>query len=132
MYNPTNGVLLNGQIRQEFHRIWGYQKPITPDHFINFLNDLIQDQCFREQIFQLTIPRSQTIPKFETKISSQTPTKFDAGSETRVYDPKRIMELRERMIELRKILSSQLTPSEKILADSVTSPSSFGCTVTVF
>lgn len=118
-YNPQNGVLLDAKVHDAFHRVWGYKQPVTIDLFIRFLKDLIQDEQFRKHVFSLTEPRSSTTPKFQLEISSQTSKQLDLGSETRVYDPQRIMKLHERMVELRLILLRNRTAEEKSLCDQI-------------
>jgi hypothetical protein len=98
-----------------FHKIYGSKKPVTIDCFIIFLEDLINNDSFRERIYALAQPRSLTkhSDKKEIQISTQSSERSDDGSETRVYDPKWIMELHECMVERRRIELQSLLNSDE-------------------
>jgi len=115
MYNSRNSVTLDSKIHSIFHKIYGYKKPVTIDCFIIFLEDLINNASFRERIYSLAEPRSLTkrSNKKEIQISNQLFERSDDGSETRVYDPKWIMELHECMVERRIDLQSLLNSDEQ-------------------
>jgi hypothetical protein len=63
--------------------------------FIDFLDDLLKNKT-------VSMP-----------ISSQASWEQEEGSETRVYDPKRIMELQERVKKASIILSLKLADAQK-------------------
>jgi hypothetical protein len=117
-YNQKNGVLLCAEIHEEFHKMWGYRTPITIDHFLVFLKILSVDTLFRENLFKKIKFRENKVKKTKLMmpISSQAPKEFGEGSETRVYDPERVMELHERMAKRKAYLLNQLNADEKLLA----------------
>nr|ALO21404.1 putative HNH homing endonuclease [Golenkinia longispicula] len=87
IYNPQNSITLDHEIHHEFHKIYGFKKPITIDHFLHFLTTILKKESFRNRIFSLAVPRSQKKNK-ETPTSNQSSygvsSPIDEGSETRV------------------------------------------------
>ena len=79
-------------------------------------NFVPSDKVLREKIFKKIKFRFQK-KNLTTPISSQAPKEFGEGSETRVYDPERVMELHERMAKLKEYLYDQLNPAEKFLSE---------------
>jgi len=79
-YINENRIVLSKTLHTMFHKKYGYHKN-TVDQFLNFLNHL------------LTITKSKLI-------SSQGELENSKGSETRAYDPERIMKLHERLERL--------------------------------
>lgn len=86
VYEPLNGIVLTEDLHVKFHNSFGYTQNTT-EEFIQFLGSLLQNE------------------KLSTPISSQVPRERGKGSETRVYDPARIMELQERLEEVSKTLA---------------------------
>ena len=58
MYNELNSVTLDAGLHNLFHQIYGYKQPVTINCFILFLNDLLTDTGFRNQVFALIQRRS--------------------------------------------------------------------------
>lgn len=75
-YHNQNGILLNQHIHVLFHNSFGYTNN-TLEQFLLFLKNLLV---------------VSTMP-----ISSQARQEWREGSETRVYDPERVMKLHERL-----------------------------------
>lgn len=123
MYNVDNSVLLDREIHKKFHSIWRYRTPNTIDQFMQFLNYILSNLEFRHRVFSMAVARPVHKVNIETTISSQSSEESDEGSETRVYDPKRIKRLHERMAQLHDTLYSQLTSDEKTLIDKAISVS---------
>ncbi len=80
VYNISNGLILCKDIHENFHKLYGYRK-VTITMFQDFLFGLLYLASF-------------------TPISSQANSGGLEGSETRVYDPERIMELHERLSKI--------------------------------
>lgn len=117
MYNSLNSVTLDSELHTIFHKIYGFKKPVTIGCFIAFLEDLRDNAGFRERVYSLA--KSRALPnnkeEKECQISNPSFEQSNAGSETRVYDPKRIMELHECMVERRLQLEVLLEPDERTL-----------------
>ena len=103
--------------------MWGYKTAITIDHFLIFLKifQKIQFRTTKNEVkttnlvgaeFELKLANDLTMP-----ISSQAPKEFGEGSETRVDDPERVMELHERMAKLKEYLFNQLDANEQLIAE---------------
>lgn len=80
-YDCQNGILLHEPIHVLFHNSFGYTNT-TLDQFLLFLKDLLS---------------LSTMP-----ISSQARQECREGSETRVYDPERVMKLHERLEKIQQ------------------------------
>lgn len=115
MYNSLNSVTLDGKLHSIFHKIYGFKKPVTIDCFILFLEDLQNNPSFRERVYSLAQPRSETKrnKKKEIQISNQSFEQSNDGSETRVNNPQWIIELHECMVERRKQLEVLLNSEEQ-------------------
>lgn len=124
-YDPDNSVLLDAKIHQLFHNTVGSLNIVTIDHFLEFLQKLIDDENFRIETFQKVIPR-KNFPTYEQQISNNLSfiadknnlvEKNDKCSETNTYyNIQNICELLERMTELKPNLLLKLTQEEKQLA----------------
>lgn len=68
-YDPENGVLLDEKIHQYFQNTVGSLNIVTADHFLEFLQKLIDSESFREDVFQKAIPRHK-YPTYEQQISN--------------------------------------------------------------
>lgn len=77
IYLPENGIVLTKELHMAFHKQYGYGKN-TVMQFQSFLLCLLQTQ--------------ESISK---PISSQVDPERSKGSETRAYDPDRVMKLHE-------------------------------------
>lgn len=110
--------MLDQQVHDFFHKTWGYKQAVTIDLFIKFLDRLINDPVYFEKVMATAVPRSSNLQQ-ELEISSQSIEESMEGSETRVYDPNRIMKLKELMVESGAILYAKLTREEKDLADEI-------------
>jgi hypothetical protein len=86
-----NGILIHKDLHTIFHSLYGY-KDNTVEQFMNFIKRINKNE--------IVVP-----------ISSQAEPGGSEGSETRVYDPERIMELHERLSETQKHLQDILTNS---------------------
>nr|ALH06412.1 putative HNH endonuclease [uncultured Trebouxia]ALH06414.1 putative HNH endonuclease [uncultured Trebouxia]ALH06416.1 putative HNH endonuclease [uncultured Trebouxia]ALH06418.1 putative HNH endonuclease [uncultured Trebouxia]ALH06420.1 putative HNH endonuclease [uncultured Trebouxia] len=75
---PENGILICQSYQKVFHDMYGY-KNNTIFQFLDFLKFLMKDSIK------------------STPISSQVFQEWKEGSETRVYDPGRVMKLHERL-----------------------------------
>ncbi len=75
---PENGILICKVVHKVFHDKYGYRNN-TIFQFLNFLESLINTSI-------------KSMP-----ISSQVFQEWNKGSETRVYDPGRVMKLHERL-----------------------------------
>jgi hypothetical protein len=75
---PENGILICKVVHKAFHDKYGYRNN-TIFQFLNFLESLINTSI-------------KSMP-----ISSQVFQEWNKGSETRVYDPGRVMKLHERL-----------------------------------
>ncbi len=123
-YDPENSVLLDAQIHQLFHNTVGSLNIVTIDHFLEFLQRLIDDENFRIETFQKVIPRNN-FPTYEQQISNNLSFITDRNelvekgkcSETNTYyNIENICELFKRMTELKPNLLQKLTQEEKELA----------------
>jgi hypothetical protein len=79
IYEPENGIVLQKAWHELFHKEYGYGNN-TLKQFLEFL-DILQTPKFNF--------------KFSKLISSQANSEGLEGSETRAYDPERVMELQE-------------------------------------
>nr|YP_009184808.1 putative HNH homing endonuclease [Jenufa perforata]ALO62926.1 putative HNH homing endonuclease [Jenufa perforata] len=113
-YDFQNSLTLSDTFHKNFHDKYGYD-PNIPQQFLKFLEILISDKSFRDNLFQKIIVRKSSKNKKKELISSQTLQECDEGSETRLYDPKRIMKLHERVTKLSEQLYKKLYEKEKIL-----------------
>lgn len=77
IYVPENGIVLTKEFHMTFHNQYGYGKN-TVQQFQYFLLSLLENQ-----------------ESISTPISSQANPEGLEGSETRAYDPDRVMELHE-------------------------------------
>lgn len=75
---PENGILICQPYHKAFHDMYGYRNN-TIFQFLDFLKFLMKDSIK------------------STLISSQVFQEWKKGSETRVYDPARVMKLHERL-----------------------------------
>lgn len=121
-FNEKNCVLLDHEIHAVFHKIYGFRLPVTMFAFLCFLDDLIIDSTFRQQILSVSNPRkSQDLTSPEQPISSRPVETSTVGSETKSDDSlavDRFTKLRERMVEIESILLEALTDEEKQLAEN--------------
>lgn len=85
-YNPKNGIVLTAFLHKLFHNKYGY-KNNSIEQIRNFLVYLVNKK--------LTISKP---------ISSQASPEGDEGSETRAYNPERVMKLHERLGQIEKEL----------------------------
>lgn len=85
-----NGIVLSKGIHTAFHDAYTY-KNNTVAQFKEFIMKLLNKE--------IVVP-----------ISSQGGPGGSQGSETRVYDPERIMKLHERLSEIEAILETALSP----------------------
>jgi hypothetical protein len=95
--DKDNGILIHEDLHLAFHNIYGYRKN-TLAQFRDFIQKLSKKEIY--------------VP-----ISSQGELESSQGSETRVYDPDRIMKLHERLSEIQAILdfsNTSLPPSEYV------------------
>lgn len=83
-YNVNNGIVLTRQIHTMFHLEHSYYNN-TLEQFISFLEQIRQNP---------------------TLISSQGGPEGPQGSETRAYDPERVIKLQERLEGIRLMLES--------------------------
>lgn len=88
-----NGILIHNKLHTEFHLRYGYRNN-TVDQFLDFIQKILKNE--------IVVP-----------ISSQTELGGSGGSETRVYDPERIMKLHERLSDVKDILDSILSTNPK-------------------
>jgi hypothetical protein len=88
-YVVENGIPLWAPIHDTFHILFTYQN-----------NTLPQFQVFLEMLLE-------NPNKLSLLISSQANSKGLEGSETRAYDPARIMKLQERLETMLQILESE-------------------------
>lgn len=88
-----NGILLHRDVHKAFHDNCGYGSN-TVGQFKDFIDKLVNNQI-----------------KIVKPISSQGESEDSQGSETRVYDPERIMKLQERLGEIEIILKAKLQSS---------------------
>jgi hypothetical protein len=129
VYEPLNGIILIEDLHIKFHKRFGYTYN-TPEQFILFLDSLLQLQSenqsltcgYLEEVGDgNAAPKPKRVPsegcdriaeqaKGSMLISNPVSSKEEEGSETRVYDPKRIMELQQHLKEVSKTLS-QLSAS---------------------
>lgn len=124
-YDPKNSVLLDAKIHQLFHNTVGSLNIVTIDHFLEFLQQLIDDENFRIETFQRVVPR-KNFPTYEQQISNNLSflndhndlvKKNDKCSETSTYyNIETLYKLLQHMTELRPKLLSKLTEEEKELA----------------
>nr|ALH06408.1 putative HNH endonuclease [uncultured Trebouxia]ALH06410.1 putative HNH endonuclease [uncultured Trebouxia]ALH06456.1 putative HNH endonuclease [Trebouxia decolorans] len=77
-FRPENGILICQSSHKAFHDMYGYRNN-TIFQFLDFLKFLMTDSIK------------------STPISSQVFQEWKEGSETRVYDPARVMKLHERL-----------------------------------
>lgn len=89
-YHPLNGILIKKELHIQFHKKFGYSKT-TLEQFQEFIMLLIK----------------------ETLISSQASPGGEEGSETKAYDPDRIMKLHERLGVISKPLKEIEREDEK-------------------
>jgi hypothetical protein len=87
IYLPQNGILLKKNLHDMFHKQFKYRNN-TIEQFQAFITSLITD----------------------TPISSQALPEGKEGSETKAYDPVRIMKLHERLGVISSELKEQLNP----------------------
>lgn len=80
IYDSKNGIVLHKPIHIAFHKKYGYGSN-TLEQFCEFLLFICQNEKFMP-------------------ISSQGEWEHSQGSETRAYDPKRVMKLHERLERL--------------------------------
>jgi hypothetical protein len=81
-----NGILIHNKLHTEFHLRYGYRNN-TVEQFLDFIQKILNNE--------IVVP-----------ISSQTDSGGAGGSETRVYDPERIMKLHELLSEIKDILDT--------------------------
>jgi hypothetical protein len=93
VYEPLNGVVILKELHELFHNTYGY-KHNSVDQFIEFC-----EKCFKNGTLS-------------TPISSQASWEQEEGSETRVYDPVRIMELQERLKKIQPVLIAKAEEKE--------------------
>jgi hypothetical protein len=96
-YNVKNGILICKDIHVRFHNAYSYHKN-NIDQFLEFLVLLLIEQSRKSML-----------------ISSQATPEGVEGSETRVYDPVRVMELHERLEGIR--LELLAIPTEQVVLD---------------
>jgi hypothetical protein len=87
MYTVENGIVLFKDIHLLFHKKYGYNYN-TLDQFCEFLSFLLENKKSKQPML----------------ISSQGELEDSQGSETRAYDPERVMKLHERLEEMKTIL----------------------------
>jgi hypothetical protein len=87
-----NGILIHNKLHTAFHLAYGYRNN-TVEQFMDFIQ--------KRKNNEIDVP-----------ISSQGEPGGSQGSETRVYDPERIMKLHERLSEVKDILETSLTAEE--------------------
>jgi hypothetical protein len=92
VYEPLNGIVILKELHELFHNTYGY-KHNSVDQFIEFCEKLKNGTLF-------------------TSISSQASWEQEEGSETRVYDPVRIMELQERLKKIQSFLIAKAEGNE--------------------
>lgn len=92
VYEVLNGVVILKELHELFHNAYGY-KHNSVDQFIEFCDKL----------------KNGTL---STSISSQASWGQEEGSETRVYDPVRIMELQERLKKIQPVLIAKAEGNE--------------------
>lgn len=126
-YIQENGVLLDKNIHQHFHNTVGSLNIVTLDHFLDFLQKLIEDKNFRVETFQKGIPAKKN-STYEQLISNKvffsnndstndsTKEKNKCSETNNPYSIENICELFERMTELKDYLFSKMTDEEKELA----------------
>ena len=92
-----NGILIHNKLHTEFHSLYGYRDN-TVEQFLDFIQKILKNEIVLNNI---------VVP-----ISSQTESEGSEGSETRVYDPERIMKLHERLSEIKDILDTIVSAEE--------------------
>ena len=92
IYEPLNGIVILRELHELFHNTYGY-KHNSVDQFIEFCEKLKNSNL-------------------STPISSQASWEQEEGSETRVYDPVRIMELQERLKKIQPVLITKAEEKE--------------------
>jgi hypothetical protein len=115
-YDPSNAIVLNACVHNAIHYLIGTRDTPTLYHLILLLHYMDVDLVLREKIINppATSPKSKKkAANLDTPISSQAPKEFGEGSETRVYDPERVMKLQERMAKLNPILIARMSQEEK-------------------
>lgn len=117
-FDPENGILLASHIHEAFHEKCGYLNIITMDHFLDFLNLLMEDNTYRTEVFKKVKPKLKSSNSQEL-ISNQA-TLCVAGSETITSSEKEILDnllmLYKNMEELREVLFQKLNEKEKKIA----------------
>lgn len=88
-YKPENGIVITAQLHKKFHDDYGY-KHSTIEYFCCFLLKLLKPDQNSNYLFM--------------PISSQAILEKIEGSETKAYDPDRIMKLHERLEKLSQTL----------------------------
>jgi hypothetical protein len=91
-FTVENGITIHNKLHKEFHLRYGYQNN-TVEQFMDFILKLTESEI-------------------NVLISSQTGLGSPGGSETRVYDPERIMKLHERLSEVKDTLDAILSAEE--------------------
>lgn len=86
IYAIENGIVLESKLHTEYHQKYGYGGN-TISQFQEFLLYLLEKQ----ELLSMLISNLATSEKVE-------------GSETRVYDPERVMKLHERLEEVKLII----------------------------
>ena len=89
-YTVENGIILHQDIHLLFHTKYGYNAN-TLEQFLEFLLFLAQNP----KTLQSTLISSQ----------DEKPIRFSKGSETRAYDPERVMKLHERLEGIKHIIN---------------------------
>lgn len=135
-YNSLNGVTLDANLHNIFHKIYGYKQPVNITCFIMFLEDLQADASFRDKVLKYAEPKSPDSAPLEPLSTTQTETtetgdslnpsmdSYDeisspvvedttTGSETKAFDVTTINKLHERMVQLKTVLESALSDDEK-------------------
>jgi hypothetical protein len=98
-YDPNNGITLTPSLHMFFHKKFGYRNN-SIGQMKSFLIYLL-DKRNQKEIY-LTLREFETKNPFLTPISSQATSEEVEGSETRAYDPERVMKLHERLEQIEK------------------------------
>jgi len=99
VYVIENGIVLEKNFHTHFHKIYGYGEN-TLEQFQEFLRSLLN---FPSYLNSVSTEKHQS-----KRISSQANPEGLEGSETRAYDPERVVELHERLASLKNVFSDKL------------------------
>ena len=56
-YNVKNSVLLDREIHEIFHIVYGYKTPNTIDQFLAFLDTILSNPAVKDAVFSLAVAR---------------------------------------------------------------------------